>query len=134
MIKICLGKNKMGEPEFKIRLDEKKIKDNRILYRGIIEGKKISGLYNYKLPMKYFIPIYNNLNKAEIILDKRSIVSYLEFSDEIEENYYFSIIATPSYMKKWRLLNCQTIYKITIDDITKELKKEVAFKKLKVTL
>lgn len=134
MIKIRLEKNRLGEPEFKIRLDENIIKKNRILYRGVLEGKKISGIYNYKLPMKYFLPIYNNLNKEKIVLDTRSILSYLEFSDEIEENYYYSIVATPNYMKKWRNLNCQTIYKITIDNNTKELKKEVAFKKLKVNL
>lgn len=134
MIKIRIDKNSRGEPIFKIKLDEEKIKNNRLLYRGMLSGKKISGLYNFKIPMKYFLPIYNNLNKDEVILDTRSIYSYLEFSDEIEENFYYSITATPKYMKLWREENCQDIYKITINKETKELEKKIAFKKIDITI
>lgn len=134
MIKVRIDKNRCGEPIFKIKLEEEKIKDNRLLYRGILAGKRISGLYNFQIPMKYFIPIYNNLDKSEVILDTRSIYSYLEFSDEIEENYYYSIIATPKYMRRWREENCQNIYKITIDKETKELEKRIAFKKIEVAI
>lgn len=134
MIKIRIDKNGRGEPIFKIKLEEETIKNNRLLYRGILSGKRISGLYNFEIPMKYFLPIYNNLNKDEIILDTRSIYSYLEFSDEIEENFYYSIIATPKYMKRWREENCQNIYKITINKATKELEKKLAFKKINLSI
>lgn len=134
MIKIRIDKNRCGEPIFKIRLEEENIRENRLLYRGILAGKKVSGLYNFQIPMKYFLPIYNNLDKNEVILDTRSIYSYLEFSDEIEENFYYSIIATPKYMRRWREKNCQNIYKITIDKETKELEKRIAFKKIEVAI
>ncbi|MDY6012075.1 hypothetical protein [Clostridium sp.] len=134
MIKIRIDKNGRGEPIFKIKLNEETIKDNRLLYRGVLSGKRISGLYNFEIPMKYFLPIYNNLNKDEVILDTRSIYSYLEFSDEIEEKFYYSITATPKYMKLWREENCQNIYKITINKETKELEKRIAFKKINLII
>ena len=134
MIKIRIDKNNLGEPIFKIKVNEDKIKENRLLYRGILGVKKISGLYNYQIPMKYFVPIYNNLNKDNITLDTRSILSFLEFSDEIEDTYYYSVIATPKYMRKWREERCQNIYKITIDKETKDLEKRIAFKKIDVSI
>ena len=134
MIKIRIDKNGRGEPIFKIKLNEETIKDNRLLYRGVLSGKRISGLYNFEIPMKYFLPIYNNLNKDEVILYTRSIYSYLEFSDEIEEKFYYSITATPKYMKLWREENCQNIYKITINKETKELEKRIAFKKINLII
>ena len=69
MIKIRIDKNNLGEPIFKIKVNEDKIKENRLLYRGILGGKKISGLYNFQIPMKYFVPIYNNLNKDNLIFE-----------------------------------------------------------------
>ncbi len=134
MIKIRIDKNGLGEPIFKLGIKEEYIHKNRLLYRAILSGKKIRGIYNYKIPMKYFLKIYNNLDKSNIELDTRSILSYLEFADEIEENYYYSVIATPKYMKKWREEACQNIYKITIDKESKNLTKSIAFKKIELAI
>ncbi|MGL4571949.1 MAG: hypothetical protein ACRCVJ_12890 [Clostridium sp.] len=134
MIRIRIDKNSFGEPIFKLGATEKEVHNNKLLYRAALSGKKIRGIYNYKIPMKYFLPIYNNLNKDEVLFDTRSVLSYLEFADEIEEVYFYSIVATPKYMRKWREEACQNIYKITIDENSKAISKKIAFKKIDVAI
>lgn len=130
MIKIKLEFSKSKKIIFKVKIDEKE-KSSILFRRALIEGKPIkkNRLYNYEIPLRYFIPICSNIKKNELILDKRSILSYLEFSDCYDENYYTEVNATPSYMRKWREEGCPDIYKITIDKDTYEVKKEVAFRK-----
>lgn len=130
MIKIKLEFSKNKKIIFKIKIDEKE-KNNVLLRRALIEGKPIkkNRLYNYEIPLRYFIPICSNLKKEELILDKRSILSYLEFSDYYDANYYNEVNVTPSYIRKWRDEGCPDIYKVTIDKDTYELKKEIVFRK-----
>lgn len=130
MIKIKLEFGKTKKIIFKVKIDEKE-KNNVLFRRAIIEGKPIkkNRLYNYEIPLRYFIPICSNIKKEELILDKRSILSYLEFSDYYDANYYTEVNATPSYMRKWREEGCPDIYKITINKDTYEVKKEIAFRK-----
>lgn len=131
MIRIRLDKNRIGEPVFKIGIPKEEL-NNRILKRAIMEGKSLKGIYNYKIPMRYFIPIFNNLGIDNIIFDTRSLDSYLEFADECEENFYYAIEATPKYMRKWREENCPNIFKIEINKESMVSTKRIAFKKIKV--
>lgn len=135
MIKIKLEKNKKGKINFKLKISDED-KNNIIFKRALMESKIIKGnsRYNYEVPLRFFIPICKNINKGELKIDKNSVLSYLEFSDYYDENYYTEIEATPKYMKKWREEGCPNIYKITIDENTYEINKEVAFKKPKILL
>lgn len=135
MIKIKLEKSKKGNIIFKLKINDKEI--NNILFRrAIMESKIIKGRarYNYEVPLRFFVPICKNVDKSQLELDKKSLLSYLEFSDYYDENYYTEVEASPSYMKKWRSEGCPDIYKISIDESTYEVKKEIAFKKPKVSL
>lgn len=135
MIKIKLEVNKSRKIIFKVKLDEKD-KANVFFRRAIMEGKplKKGSRYNYEIPLRFFIPICSNLNKANLIIDKKSILSYLEFSDYYDENYYTEVTADARYMKKWREEGCPDIYKITINPETLQIKKEIAFKKPSMSL
>ena len=130
MIKVKLEKNKSGKIIFKLKIDDK-YKGNVLFKRALMEGKMIKGKskYDYEVPLRFFIPICNNIEKENITLDKKSILSYLEFSDYYDENYYTEIEATAKYMKKWREEGCPDIYKITIDQDSYNVKKEVAFRR-----
>lgn len=131
MIRAKLEKSKNGKIIFKLKIDDKD-KGNVLLKRALIEAKVIKGRYQYEVPLRFFVPICKNINKERLQLDKKSILSYLEFSDCYDENYYTDIEATPKYMKKWREEGCPNIYRITIDEDDYEIKKEVVFKKNKV--
>lgn len=134
MIKIKLEFSKSKKIIFKVKIDEDE-KKNVLFRRAVMEGKPINKnrLYNYEIPLRYFMPICSNIKKEELILDKKSILSYLEFSDYYDAEYYTEVSATPTYMKKWREEGCPDIYKITIDKDTYEVKKEIAFRKPKVS-
>lgn len=134
MVKIKLEFSKNKKIIFKVKIDEK-VKRSILFKRALMEGKPIKNnrLYNYEIPLRYFMPICSNVKKEELILDKKSILSYLEFSDYYDENYYTEVNATPSYMKKWREEGCPDIYKITINAETLEVKKEIVFKKPSVS-
>lgn len=134
MIKVKLEKNKKQKIIFKVKVDEKASR-NIFFKRAIMEGKQLKkgARYNYEIPLRFFIPICSNIDKNELVIDKNSILSYLEFSDYYDENYYTEVNATPSYMKKWREEGCPDIYKITINAETLEVKKEIAFKKPRVS-
>ncbi|OOM11343.1 hypothetical protein [Clostridium saccharobutylicum] len=130
MIKIKLEKNKSGKIIFKLKVAEID-RNNILLKRALMEGKVIKGntRFNYEVPLRFFIPICKNVDKTKFNLDNKSLLSYLEFSDYYDENYYTEVEATPKYMKKWREEGCPDIYRITIDKETYDIKKEVAFKK-----
>lgn len=135
MVKIKLELKKGNKIVFKLDLDDK-LKSNILFKRALIESRINSGKvkYKYDVPLRFFFPIYKNINKENIILDKKSILSYYEFSDEYDERYYTEATITPKYMKKWREESCPEIYKISIDSVTKEVEKEVVFKKPKISL
>ena len=135
MIKIKLEMNKSHKIIFKIKVDEKD-KGNIFFKRAIMEGKQLKkgSRYSYEIPLRFFIPICTNVDKKEFIIDKKSILSYLEFSDYYDENYYTEIKADAKYMKKWREEGCPEIYKITINPETFNITKEVVFRKPNMSL
>lgn len=132
MIKVKLEKNKKKQIVFKLKI--KSIDENNLLFkRAIMEGKKIKGIYNYEIPLRFFVPIFKNVNKEELVLDMNSILSYLEFSDFYDENYYNETEANINYMKKWREEGCPNIYRVTIDKENYSIKKDVIFKKPRIS-
>lgn len=135
MIRAKLEKNKSGKIVFKLKVDDAS-KNNILFKRALMESKFIKGKsrYEYEVPLRFFVPIYNNVDKENFSLDKKSIISYLEFSDYYDQNYYTDIDATAKYMKKWREEGCPEIYRITIDIENHEVKKEVVFKKNKIAI
>lgn len=130
MIKVKIDKNKRGEPIFKLGYKELDEKEIRFLKRALMEGKEIKGMFKYEIPLRFFIPIFNNFDKENIKIDRYSKVEYLEFSDFYDERYFYSFEVTPKYMKKWREEGCPNIFKIQIDTEAKEIKKEIIFKKI----
>jgi len=129
MIKFKLQKDKTKEIVFKINIKEKHLHKYPFLKRAIIEGKKIKGGYNYEIPLRFLIPIINNINIEDLKLDSKSINEFLEFYDEFEEKHYYSIRATAKFMRIWREENCPNIFKVKINMETLEIEKEVVFKK-----
>ena len=130
MIRVKIDKNKKGEPIFKLSYKDLDDKELRFLKRAIIEGKEISGMFKYEIPLRFFVPILNNMDKESIKIDRHSKHEYLEFSDSYDEKYFYSFEVTPKYMKKWREEECPNIFKIQIDKDTMEIKKEIIFKKI----
>lgn len=131
MINIKLDEDKRGNVIFKADIDECH-KDNKIIKRALFESrllKEKSG-FKYNIPMKYFWPILNNIDKEILKFNEESKLDFLEFSDEYEESYYYSYKATPIYMKKWRDEGCPPIYRICINIQTLELNKKVVFERL----
>ena len=129
MIKIKLEINKKNEPVFKIAVKQEDEKKYIFIKRAIFESKPIKGRYNYIVPIRYFEPIFNIIHKEDIVLDKHSILSYFAFSDEYDEKYYYASEVSGRFMKKWRLEGCPNIFKIEIDFESKEMKKNIVFKK-----
>ena len=130
MIKVKIEKNRLNEPIFKLGFKKLNDKEERFLKRSLIEGKEISGTYKYEIPLKYFVPIMNNIDKENIKLDRYSKLSFLEFSDDFDEKYFYILEANAKYMKKWREEGCPNIFKIEINKDTLEIKKEIIFKKI----
>ena len=130
MIKVKIEKNRLNEPIFKLGFKKLNDKEERFLKRALIEGKEISGTYKYEIPLKYFVPIMNNIDKENIKLDRYSKLSFLEFSDDFDEKYFYILEANAKYMKKWREAGCPNIFKIEINKDTLEIKKEIIFKKI----
>ena len=105
-------------------------KEERFLKRALIESKEIQGSYKYEIPIKFLLPIINNIGKENIKIDRHSKLSFLEFSDDFDEKYFYIFQVNARYMKKWREERCPNIFKIEIDKETLEIKKEVIFKKI----
>lgn len=135
MIKAKLEKNKSGKIIFKLKIDDTD-KESILFKRALMESKVIKGKsrYQYEVPLRFFVPICNNIGMENVVLDNKSILSYLEFSDCYDQNYYTDIKATAKYMRKWREEGCPDIYKIIIDKDNCTIKKEVAFKKHKIII
>lgn len=135
MIKVKLEMNKSRKIIFKVKVDEKD-RGNMFFRRAIMEGRQLKkgSRYNYEIPLRFFIPICTNVDKNELVIDKKSILSYLEFSDCYDENYYTETTADAKYMKRWREEGCPEIYKITIDLETFNISKKVVFRKPSMSL
>lgn len=133
MIKVKLEKNKLNEPIFKLGIKDEYITKYSFIKRALIEGKNLKGTYNYKIPLRYFEPILNNIDNEEILIDKKSILFFLEFSDDYDEKYYYKTEADARFMKKWREEGCPNIYKISLDPITRKISKNIAFKRISPT-
>ncbi|MGG7177622.1 hypothetical protein ACQPU1_08525 [Clostridium paraputrificum] len=131
MIRIKLEKNKRNEPIFKIGINDKDLEEYKFLKRGLLEGKSLKGRYNYQVPIRFFEPIIRNLDPENIALDKNSLLYFLEFSDDYDENYYYKTEADARYMKKWRDEGCPNIYKIMLDKDKCTISKEIAFKRIR---
>jgi hypothetical protein len=130
MIRIKIQKGKNNNPIFKINIKDKDINKFIFLRRALLEGRVINGNFNYEIPLRYLVPIVNNIDKNYISIDRYSQLEFLEFYDEFEEKYYASFTATPKFMKLWRQERCPNIFKIKIDPETLSISKEVAFKKV----
>lgn len=130
MIKIKLEKNKRDDFLVKLKIEDDVIDKYKILKRVILESKKIKGEYNYRVPERFLSIILKSIPKEDIDLDEKSIFSYLEFSDNYDDKYYYALEASARYMKKWREEGCPVIYKVNIEKETASLTKEIAFKRL----
>lgn len=130
MVKIKLEKNKKDEPIFKLNIKEEELEKYRFLKRALMESKGCKGRYNYIVPLRFFEPIFRNIPKEDIIIDRYSLLYYLEFSDDYDEKYYYKTSANATYMKKWREEGCPCIYKINIDIENRSISKEIAFQRI----
>ena len=132
MIKFKLEKNRFGNIIFKLNLDDKMLIEFPFMKRAILEATKIKGNYNYKVPMRYFAPIFNNLDKNMFTIDEESICSYIEFADEYDDEHLYANEANAKVMGKWRKVGCPSIYETIIDKDTKEISSKIIFSKTKV--
>ena len=130
MIRIKIQKGKNNNLIFKINIKDKDLNKFIFLRRALLEGKVIKGNFNYEIPLRYLVPIVNNIDKEYLSIDRYSQLEFLEFYDEFEEKYYASFTATPKFMKLWRAERCPNIFKIKIDPETLSISKEIAFKKV----
>lgn len=129
MIKIKVEEGKNNIPLFKIFFIDEYLEKYKFLKRPLMEGKKIKGNYNYIIPIRYLMPIVNNIDKKDKYIDENTI-DFLEFWDDFEEKEFISTIATAKFMKLWRKENCPNIFKIHVNKETLLVEKEIAFKKL----
>lgn len=129
MIKIKLSKDRWNQPIFYLKVEEDD-KNNVLLKRAIMEGSRGKDGYDYKIPTRFFTPIFKNYPKEKMEISEDSIKTFLEFTDDFGETYRASTVATPTYMKKWREASCPNIYKIEIEEKNKELRESIAFKKI----
>lgn len=129
MINIKLDEDKRGKVIFRANIDECH-KEDRILKRALFESRVVNNEFKYNIPMKYFWPILNNMDKKILSLSEDSKKEVLEFADEYEEVYYYSFKATPAYMRKWREEGCPQIFKMTINPEDLSIEKKVIFERL----
>ncbi|MGG7143836.1 hypothetical protein ACQPVP_10255 [Clostridium nigeriense] len=130
MIRIKIQKGKSNNPIFKINIKDKDLNKFIFLRRALLEGKVIKGNFNYEIPLRYLVPIINNIDKDYLSIDRYSQLEFLEFYDEFEEKYYASFMATAKFMRLWRQERCPNIFKVKIDPKTVSISKEIVFKKV----
>ena len=133
MINIKIEKKRVDNPICKIWYDELTTVEERFLKRVFMDSKREKGSNTYIVPIRYVVPIINNLCKDSINIHPDSMLSFMEFSDSFDEKYYYTFETTPKYMKKWREEGCPDIFKIVINTELKEITKEVIFKKIKMS-
>lgn len=132
MIKVKVKSNKKNLKYFLLSVSEKDKEKYPFMNRVLIESREVKGRYKYEVPLRFFMPVINNVNKDDMCIDKCSIESYLEFADEEEGEFFYAEVATAKYMRIWREQSCPYIYKIKIDSENNTVTKIVAFKKISV--
>ncbi|MFD3158089.1 hypothetical protein ACFIJ5_14635 [Haloimpatiens sp. FM7330] len=135
MITLKIEENKRKHVILKMKIAEKD-KSNLFIKRVLYESEEIKSgkTYEYKVPMRYFLPLYKNLSKTSVKIHKNSITSFYEFSDEYDEDFYYSQKATAKFMKTWRAVGCPNVYKISLNISEKSFDKRVVFKKPRVDI
>lgn len=130
MLKFKIESDNFAALKFRASISDD-LKDNLIIKRVLFESKiiKSNKQYPYLIPIKYFLPIIKNLSSDFIEMGEESLTSFLEFSDEYEEQFYYAAKASARYMKFWREEGCPKIYKIIISNDF-HIQKEIAFEKI----
>ena len=131
MLKFKIESDKLGTLKFRADISED-LKENLIVKRLLFESKivKSNKKYLYIIPIKYLLPVIQNVPSELLIMDEESIDNFLEFSDEYDEIFYYAAKATSGYMKKWREESCPRIFKVIIEKDTMKVSKEIAFERL----
>lgn len=128
MIYIFLENDKRGNIVFKAKIDDY-IKENKIIKRILMESKFLKKESLYNIPVKFLLPLLNNFPKEHLQIDSKSLNTFLEFSDEYDENFYYIYRANSKYMNKWIENGCPKIYRTTINKENLEISKSVAFER-----
>lgn len=128
MIYIFLENDKRGNIVFKAKIDDY-IKENKMIKRILMESKFLKKESLYNIPMKFLLPLLNNFPKEQLKIDSKSLNTFLEFSDEYDENFYYIYKANSKYMNKWIENGCPKIYKTTINKENLDISKSVAFER-----
>ena len=129
MIYILLENDKRGNIIFKAKIDDD-IKENKMIKRILMESKFLKKDLMYNIPMKFLIPLLNNFPKVHLKMDSKSIDTFLEFSDEYDEKFYYIYKPNSRYMNKWIENDCPKIYKVRINKEDLSLSKSVAFERV----
>lgn len=129
MIYIFLENDKRGNIVFKAKVDDK-LKDNKIIKRILMESKFLKKESVYNIPMKFLLPLLKNFPKEYLNINKDSLNTFLEFSDEYDENFYYIHKPNSKYMNKWIENGCPKIYKTTINKEDLSIFKSVAFERI----
>ena len=131
MLKFKIESDKLGTLKFRADISED-LKENLIVKRLLFESKivKSNKKYPYIIPIKYLLPVIQNVPSELLIMDEESIDNFLEFSDEYDEIFYYATKATSGYMKKWREESCPRIFKVVIEKGVMKVSKEIAFERL----
>ncbi len=129
MIYIFLENDKKGNIIFKAKIDEE-LKENKIIKRILMESKFLKKESLYNIPVKFLLPLLNNFPKEYLNISESSLNTFLEFSDEYDENFYYIHKANSKYMNKWIENGCPKIYKTIIDKESLSISKSVAFERI----
>lgn len=128
MIYIFLENDRRGNIVFKAKIDDE-LKDNKIIKRILMESKFLKKESIYNIPMKFLLPLLKNFPKEHLNIDKNSLNTFLEFSDEYDENFYYIHKPNSKYMNKWIENGCPKIYKTTINKDNLSISKSIAFER-----
>ncbi|MDO4534223.1 MAG: hypothetical protein Q4B63_00255 [Clostridium perfringens] len=128
MIYVFLENDRRGNIIFKAKIDEY-IKENKMIKRILMESKFLKKESLYNIPMKFLLPLLNNFPKEHLKIDSKSLNTFLEFSDEYDENFYYIYKANSRYMNKWIENGCPKIYKTIINKEDLSISKSVAFER-----
>ncbi|WP_392486287.1 hypothetical protein ACER0A_008780 [Haloimpatiens sp. FM7315] len=135
MIRLKLELKKSGSISLKMYLSKKDM--NIFLVRRVLmESVKVKNtkFLVYLVPMKYFLPLYNNLEKEIVKMHENSILTLFEYSDEYDGEFFYSSKITPTFMKKWRSVGCPKLYKISLDKKENKFNKMIIFEKKSLTV
>lgn len=135
MVRIKLQLDKKNNVKFKLKISNEDAQ-NVFLKRALLEGRELKSdrFFNYEIPIRFLKPVITVLSKENIVLDKRSIVSFIQFSDIYDERYYYDSSINPKFLKLWRENNCPDIYKIEINKDTLDIESKIIVSKPKINL